>query len=52
MSAAGTRSQAGMHAGVYCSQAALQMAWLSQNNLLGVPPNVNMSVRTFVLPLN
>lgn len=33
MSAAGTRSQAGMRARVYCLQAALQMACLSQNNL-------------------
>lgn len=33
MSAAGTRSQTGMHARVYCSQAALQMTWLSQNNV-------------------
>lgn len=33
MPAAGTHSQAGICARVYGSQAALQMAWLSQNNL-------------------
>lgn len=33
VSTAGTRSQTGMHARAYCSQAALQMPWLSQNNI-------------------
>lgn len=36
MYAAGTRSQAGMRARVYCSQAAFQMAWLYQNNNIWV----------------